>query len=87
MPERFRSPPLVELVAELRWGPLLVPSQAQGVIVLAPGPYEEFFTRFGSRVSAFGYDWAERLDLFLKMVCGRCLKRAILRIRNCPSRT
>src|SRR5271166_1956846 len=63
MPKRFKTPPLVELAAEIRWGAAAMP-QAQGqgqVIVLAPGQLEEFFMRFSSSVGALGYDRVERI--------------------------
>jgi len=61
MPERYRYPPLVELIAELRWGSPLPATQPQNVIVLATGTHEEFFMRFGSRVGALSYEQIERL--------------------------
>src|SRR5215467_7083272 len=61
MPERYRYPPLVELIAELRWGSPLPAAQPRNVIVLATGTHEEFFMRFGSRVGALGYQQIERL--------------------------
>jgi hypothetical protein len=65
MHERFKHPPLVELVAEARWGAggLISASQSPGgdSVVLAANQYEEFFLRFGSRVGALGYDRFERL--------------------------
>jgi uncharacterized protein (TIGR04255 family) len=61
MPERYRYPPLVELIAELRWGSPLPAAQPQNVIVLATGSHEEFFMRFASRAGALGYQQVERL--------------------------
>jgi uncharacterized protein (TIGR04255 family) len=61
MPERYKYPPLVELVAELRWGSGLPAAPPQNVIVLATGSHEEFFMRFGSRAGALGYGQVERL--------------------------
>src|SRR5215472_6295692 len=61
MPERYRYPPLVELIAELRWGSPLPAAQPQNVIVLATGSHEEFFMRFGSKAGALGYGQVERL--------------------------
>jgi len=60
MPERYRHPPLVELIAELRWSPF-APRQPQSPFLLATGSHEEFFTRFGSRAGALGYERVERL--------------------------
>jgi uncharacterized protein (TIGR04255 family) len=69
MPERFRNPPLIELVAELRWGSggiggvVATPTNPQtGGLVLVPiGRYEEFFMRFGQKAGAHGYDLVERI--------------------------
>lgn len=67
MRERFKHPPLVELIAELRWGSgggVLPSAQSQGVrpILLAlSGQHEEFFMRFGSKAGALGYDLVERV--------------------------
>jgi uncharacterized protein (TIGR04255 family) len=58
--ERYRYPPLVELIAELRWGSPLPSAQSRNVVLLA-GTHEEFFMRFGSRVGALGYEQVERL--------------------------
>jgi uncharacterized protein (TIGR04255 family) len=60
MPKRYKYPPLVELVAEVRWGPG-GPPPSVGSIVLAASQYEEFFMRFGSKVATLGYDRFERL--------------------------
>jgi uncharacterized protein (TIGR04255 family) len=67
MRERFKNPPLVELIAELRWdsGGVLRRSAeplAAGQILLAvAGQHEEFFMRFGSKAGAVGYDLFERV--------------------------
>ena len=65
MAERYKHPPLVELVAELRWGSggAVATGQSPGAnpIILATGQYEEFFMRFGSKVGAHGYDLIERI--------------------------
>jgi uncharacterized protein (TIGR04255 family) len=61
MPERFRYPPLVELIAELRWGSPLPAARPPNLMMLATGTHEEFFMRFGSRVVALGYEQVERL--------------------------
>jgi uncharacterized protein (TIGR04255 family) len=61
MPKRYRNPPLVELIAELRWGSPLPAAQPRNMIVLATGTHEEFFIRFGSRVGALGYEQVERI--------------------------
>jgi uncharacterized protein (TIGR04255 family) len=58
MPERFKHPPLIELVAEVRWGEMTPPG---GRIVLATSQHEEFFMRFGSKVGTLGYDRFDRL--------------------------
>src|SRR5215471_16972408 len=55
MPERYRNPPLVELIGELRWG------SSGSSFPLPPGSHEEFFMRFGSRAGAVGYERVERL--------------------------
>jgi uncharacterized protein (TIGR04255 family) len=63
MPERFKNPPLVELVAELRWGGgTVLPGTGAGSFVMVPsGQYEELYLRFGSKVGALGYDRIERI--------------------------
>jgi uncharacterized protein (TIGR04255 family) len=62
MPERYRYPPLVELIAELRWGSPLSAAQPLGTIVFAaPGSHEEFFMRFGQKAALLGYERAERI--------------------------
>lgn len=61
MTVRFRHPPLVELIAELRWGPQLPGGQQRGGVLLPTGSHEEFFMRFGSRAGALGYERVERL--------------------------
>jgi len=60
MSERYKHPPLVELAAEVRWGP---GGQSPGVVssALAASQYEEFFMRVGSKVATLGYDRFERL--------------------------
>jgi uncharacterized protein (TIGR04255 family) len=61
MRERYRHPPLVELIAELRWGSAIPASQPQGPILLVTSSHEEFFMRFGSKAGALGYERVERL--------------------------
>jgi uncharacterized protein (TIGR04255 family) len=64
MRERYRHPPLVELIAELRWGvggaSSVGPGQGQVLLTLG-GQHEEFFMRFGSRAGAVGFDLVERI--------------------------
>ena len=52
---------MVELIAELRWGSPLPAAQARNVIVMPGGTHEEFFMRFGSKVSVLGYGQVERI--------------------------
>jgi uncharacterized protein (TIGR04255 family) len=59
MDERYRHPPLVELIAELRWGSP-IPSR-QPPFLLPTGSHEEFFMRFGSKAGVLGYERVERL--------------------------
>lgn len=65
MRERYRYPPLVELIAELRWGAGHVldgQGRVAGQVVLTVGGQdEEFFMRFGSRAGAVGFDLVERV--------------------------
>jgi uncharacterized protein (TIGR04255 family) len=67
MRERFKNPPLVELIAELRWGSsggVLSAAQPQGaapILLALTGQHEEFFMRFGSKAGAVGYDLVERV--------------------------
>jgi uncharacterized protein (TIGR04255 family) len=61
----FKNPPLVELIAELRWE-LPIPTQVTGVgaipiSTLSVNQYEEFFMRFGSKVAAAGFSRFERI--------------------------
>lgn len=63
----FSNPPLVELIAELRWGPWPMtpplPAAGAGVIQfpLASGYVEETFTNFSNHVAAKGFGISERL--------------------------
>jgi uncharacterized protein (TIGR04255 family) len=66
MRERYRHPPLVELIAELRWGsgdtlPAGQPQGAGQVVLALSGQHEEFFMRFASKAGAVGYDSLERV--------------------------
>jgi uncharacterized protein (TIGR04255 family) len=62
MPERYRHPPLVELIAELQWGfPFPDAAQPQGVVIAAPGAHEDFFMRFAVQAGLLGYERTERL--------------------------
>jgi uncharacterized protein (TIGR04255 family) len=66
MRERYRSPPLVELIAELRWGsggtiPASQPQGAGQVVLALSGEHEEFFMRFASRAGTVGFDSVERV--------------------------
>lgn len=64
MADRYKNAPLVELVAEVRWGTggvVGAPPQGAGPVMVATGQYEEFFMRFGSRLGTLGYDRIERL--------------------------
>jgi uncharacterized protein (TIGR04255 family) len=61
----FEKPPLVEIVAELRWGlpaPVLEPGVSMNVTAAILSPSEEdFFARFSTEVSSKGFGMAERL--------------------------
>ena len=64
MPERYRNPPLREVIAELRWGLPFPAAQQQPqpvLVIAAPGAHEEFFMRFGMQAGLLGYERAERL--------------------------
>jgi uncharacterized protein (TIGR04255 family) len=67
MRERYRYPPLVELIAELRWGsgdvisPAAAGQRAGGVLLGLSGQHEEFFTRFASKAGTIGFDLVERV--------------------------
>lgn len=64
MSERFKNPPLVELVAELRWGSggiVAGPPGAGQVVMVTAGQYEEFFMKFGSKIGTLGYERIERI--------------------------
>ena len=64
MPERFKNPPLVELVAELRWGSggiIAGPGGTGQVVMVTAGQYEEFFMRFGSKIATLGYERIEKI--------------------------
>lgn len=62
---KFANPPLVELVAEVRWGASSTVLPASGQLVQIEGgttnQHEESFMRFGSRVAKDGFDRPERL--------------------------
>jgi uncharacterized protein (TIGR04255 family) len=62
MPSRFAKIPLVELVAEARWGsvPTVAHPFAPSLQFIAAPP-EEFFMRFGALVAARGYTRVERI--------------------------
>lgn len=64
----FSNPPLVELVAELRWLPGMVDSEAlqsgaQSAVLRFPlsAPSEESFARFSAAVGTKGFTMSERL--------------------------
>ncbi len=60
----FELAPVVELIAELRWGPPGITLGADGSqsLTLSMGrETEEFFLRFGAAVAGFGYTQAEKL--------------------------
>lgn len=56
----FRNPPLIEMIAELRWS-----GRAQtGIPVIPPGangPAEEMFSQWTNRMGALGYEHVERM--------------------------
>lgn len=58
----FRNAPLVELIAELRWGDT-VPTQPNApLLIQGMGPdLDQFFMRFGGEVYQHGFQRAERL--------------------------
>lgn len=62
---KFANPPLVELIAELRWAMAAAPIPVQnafGAMQLASiNANEEFFMRFGAKVSVDGFDSFERV--------------------------
>lgn len=62
---KFANPPLVELIAELRWALPAVPVPQQGVMVpvqvATMNAHEEFFMRFAAKVSKDGFDSFERV--------------------------
>jgi uncharacterized protein (TIGR04255 family) len=68
MPTTFENPPLIEVIAEVRWG-LVMPTPPTGVpqiTITTPGSSviptgEEFFTRFATTVAPEGFGLAERL--------------------------
>ncbi|MCX4218725.1 TIGR04255 family protein [Pseudomonas sp. MCal1] len=62
MKERFESPPLVELVAELRWSPD-VGDESHGPMLhpQASAAYEEFFAHLLTELSRQGYGASERM--------------------------
>jgi len=69
LPLTFENPPLVELIAELRWSPLpqgasqtVEPGNiAASFITANTSPLEEFFMRFGGAVQQLGFTGIERL--------------------------
>ena len=68
MPTTFENPPLIEVIAEVRWGPVMPtpPDAVPRITVTTPGrpvipAGDEFFTRFATTVAAEGFGLAERL--------------------------
>jgi len=61
----FQNAPLVELVAEIRWGmPQVISPQGQqfpGFFMPNPSGSDEFFNRFGNEVNKIGFPRSERL--------------------------
>src|SRR5437868_4412920 len=64
----FESPPLIEIVAELRWGlpEIGLPNEPQVLqnLSFGVGPstrLEELFMRFGAKAAAHGYTTFERI--------------------------
>lgn len=56
----FRHPPLIEMIAELRWSGQ--GADAAPIITLgAESPAEELFSRWSDRMGALGYEHVERL--------------------------
>lgn len=67
MPQQFAKPPLVELIAEVRWGALAVPPQPNTVTVGIGGPDSRasaFFFQLGAKLAAAGFDGVEQLQPF-----------------------
>lgn len=64
MPITYKKPPLVELVAELRWGTgpqSAAPNNQSIVIALPSSKDEETYMQFGASMSAAGYGRFERV--------------------------
>ncbi|OYW37650.1 MAG: hypothetical protein B7Z35_09400 [Hydrogenophilales bacterium 12-61-10] len=63
MGETFKNPPLLEIIAELRWAAPSMPSPPipMPVVPQASGPFDEAFMRFAAKVGALGYERVERL--------------------------
>ena len=58
----FRNPPLIEMIAELRWGaPAIEQSQPPLVLPDRAAPYEGMFMRWVAKMGASGYEPADRL--------------------------
>lgn len=60
----YNKAPLVELIAELRWGPSTDTAQADSqtiVVALPQSKDEEIFMQFGAEMSAVGYGRFERV--------------------------
>ena len=64
---QFGKPPIIELIAELRWGApaIVLPPGGTGSMSLAPitasTRHEELFMRFGAKVASEGYGRFERV--------------------------
>lgn len=69
MSATFENAPLVEIIAEIRWNPQMVPLQtvsghgpaAAPVMALNTNAFDEFFMRFGGEVYQKGFEQSERL--------------------------
>lgn len=60
MTTRFRQPPLIEIIVELRWSGQ--EADTAPIITLgAESPAEEMFSRWTARMGALGYEQVERL--------------------------
>ena len=67
MPQQFAKPPLVELIAEVRWGAVAVSPQPNTVTVGfggLDGQASAFFFQLGAKLAAAGFGGVEQLQPF-----------------------
>jgi len=60
----FEKPPIIEIIAEVRWGEASSPAFLPGLapnLMIADDQNDEFFRCFGEKAAAIGFSRSERL--------------------------